>query len=572
MFCGNCGTENANGAKFCKGCGKPLGNAGNRDVKIIPNGSSLPGGEAGVETGSPAASKVGASQLVDKIKAVPKKGLIGVCAAIIAIIVIVCIVTTSGKTIKLDKYLVVETEGYNGYGTARVSVDWDAIEAKYGSKLSFTGAAKNEYGGLINMMTPIDAVRDSVSLELEENSGLSNGDVIPYTWEVDEDLSKYVKCKIKYKNDKFTVSGLTEVGTFDAFADLSVEFSGVAPNGSVSFNYTGSEMNGYDFSCDKTSGLSNGDTIKVTIDDSRVEYYAQNLGKVPVELEKEFKVEGLESFLSKIAEIDDASMKAMQQQATDVYNANVAKSWGEGEKLETLTYIGDYLLTVKNTDSWGNNNFLFLVYKAQVRNTYSNDKKKYNKLNDIYWYIRYDNLMVEPDGKVSVDVTAYSTPGDRFTIDSGVSTGWWGTQTWYYYGYQTLGELYKNVVTVNMDLYNYEDHVDESVAPATVQEEVPEIEDVTAENGYILPNSEKELLTKDDLEGLTAEECEIARNEIYARHGRKFKDAELQAYFDACDWYEGSIEPGDFSETDLSDIEIANRDLIVEYEEENGYR
>ncbi len=36
---------------------------------------------------------------------------------------------------------------------------------------------------------------------------------------------------------------------------------------------------------------------------------------------------------------------------------------------------------------------------------------------------------------------------------------------------------------------------------------------------YVLPDSSTRYLTKADLEGLTKEECRIARNEIYARYG-----------------------------------------------------
>ena len=63
-----------------------------------------------------------------------------------------------------------------------------------------------------------------------------------------------------------------------------------------------------------------------------------------------------------------------------------------------------------------------------------------------------------------------------------------------------------------------------------------------------------------------------ARNEIYARHGRRFKDDELQEYFNSKSWYEGTIDPDDFAENILSDIEIQNKDVIVEFEKENGYR
>lgn len=64
----------------------------------------------------------------------------------------------------------------------------------------------------------------------------------------------------------------------------------------------------------------------------------------------------------------------------------------------------------------------------------------------------------------------------------------------------------------------------------------------------------------------------MARNEIYARHGRIFKDESLQEYFEKFDWYYPIIQPDDFEESMLNDYEIANRELIVEYETEQGYK
>lgn len=97
-------------------------------------------------------------------------------------------------------------------------------------------------------------------------------------------------------------------------------------------------------------------------------------------------------------------------------------------------------------------------------------------------------------------------------------------------------------------------------------------EQETETTEYVLPTSDSEYLTKDDLVGLTAEECHLARNEIYARHGRIFLDEELQRYFNSFDWYHPTIEPDDFQESMLNQYEMANRDLIVSYETEQGYR
>lgn len=93
-----------------------------------------------------------------------------------------------------------------------------------------------------------------------------------------------------------------------------------------------------------------------------------------------------------------------------------------------------------------------------------------------------------------------------------------------------------------------------------------------ATSGEILADSSSRRLSKDDLRGLSKEECRIARNEIYARHGRIFDDEELRNHFRQFDWYEERISAGDFKESMLSDIEMYNRDLIVEYEKDMGYR
>ena len=92
-------------------------------------------------------------------------------------------------------------------------------------------------------------------------------------------------------------------------------------------------------------------------------------------------------------------------------------------------------------------------------------------------------------------------------------------------------------------------------------------------NDYILPYSDSEYLTEDDLDGLTPDEIRLACNELYARHGRKFKDADYQTYFNSKSWYHGTVEPDDFDDTVVfNKYELANRDFIIAYEKEKGYK
>lgn len=93
-------------------------------------------------------------------------------------------------------------------------------------------------------------------------------------------------------------------------------------------------------------------------------------------------------------------------------------------------------------------------------------------------------------------------------------------------------------------------------------------------NGFVLPNSDKSYISKADLDKLSKWEVRVARNEIMARHGRRFNDQQLQDYFNGCDWYHGTMSAQDFDksyERILNEYEKKNAKLITEYEKEKGY-
>ncbi len=92
-----------------------------------------------------------------------------------------------------------------------------------------------------------------------------------------------------------------------------------------------------------------------------------------------------------------------------------------------------------------------------------------------------------------------------------------------------------------------------------------------ADSPYILPDSDTRVYTKIELAGLTKDELRIARNEIYARHGRRFESQDLQNYFDGKSWYNGTIAPGDFNNNVLNDTELKNIALIEDVEENGLY-
>ena len=86
------------------------------------------------------------------------------------------------------------------------------------------------------------------------------------------------------------------------------------------------------------------------------------------------------------------------------------------------------------------------------------------------------------------------------------------------------------------------------------------------ESEYILPFSSTRALTDEDLWGLSKTDLRLARNEIYARHGRQFNDSVLQVYFDSKSWYADISKLPLGTEPELSALERANITKIQDYE------
>lgn len=105
-------------------------------------------------------------------------------------------------------------------------------------------------------------------------------------------------------------------------------------------------------------------------------------------------------------------------------------------------------------------------------------------------------------------------------------------------------------------------------------ESSPEDNAAHSESVKVSNNSETDLgylnmvtktrLTDDDLKLYSKTQLRLMRNTIYAVHGRKFKSADLQKYFNQFSWYTPTVD--EVPPSALSDIESANLTLIQKYE------
>lgn len=102
----------------------------------------------------------------------------------------------------------------------------------------------------------------------------------------------------------------------------------------------------------------------------------------------------------------------------------------------------------------------------------------------------------------------------------------------------------------------------EDTKPETIEETASSD---AGDQTFIFPDSDTAYITDHELSGLSQDELRYAVNEIYARHHRRFKDSQLQAYFDSKSWYTGTVEPDDFDENTLNVYEKENVKVIRAY-------
>lgn len=86
---------------------------------------------------------------------------------------------------------------------------------------------------------------------------------------------------------------------------------------------------------------------------------------------------------------------------------------------------------------------------------------------------------------------------------------------------------------------------------------------------YILPDSSTRLYSASELQSYSQYELMLARNEIYARHGRGFNDQEIRQYFQSKSWYQQRYTAEEFDSlpnSPLTSIEQQNIKTIYDVE------
>ncbi|HKG13246.1 MAG TPA: YARHG domain-containing protein [Pyrinomonadaceae bacterium] len=106
---------------------------------------------------------------------------------------------------------------------------------------------------------------------------------------------------------------------------------------------------------------------------------------------------------------------------------------------------------------------------------------------------------------------------------------------------------------------------EDSSEPELSDTEKRNIETIVAYERKVKDSLSTQPVTKGLLEGMFLEDARKLRNEIYARHGKVFKDKWLQKYFASFDWYRPNQR---YSDATLTAVERQNAAAIAAYEKQ----
>ena len=108
----------------------------------------------------------------------------------------------------------------------------------------------------------------------------------------------------------------------------------------------------------------------------------------------------------------------------------------------------------------------------------------------------------------------------------------------------------------------------ESMDPEAVYQDYLKNDDLT----YFINNCDSKDFEYSDISGFDQTVCRLALNGIYARSGREFKDEALTAFYNDFSWYHPTISPDSFTNSMFNDHQSNNRDMLLKYMKEKGYR
>lgn len=278
------------------------------------------------------------------------------CAIIIVILIIIGILTCKINTFE---YISIEYTGFDGYGSASVSLDKKLLL----SNIIGTEPSEKNWQKYMQWQKDFADYSSYISFSCDKSENLSNGDKVIVTVSAKNELAS----KIKSGSKTYTVSGLPKAEVVDVFKDLSVSFTGINGQGTLKIDNNSDNLfaQSCTFKADNDIGLSNGEKVTIAVSYDPENFVEPNY--VPTTTSNTYTVSGLSEYISDTSNLDLSSIKKLESEF-------LKEVKGEKEN--------DYMFSYSN----------FKVYKSWLLNL-KEDIEFNNTYNNIVVCVSYDEYL-----------------------------------------------------------------------------------------------------------------------------------------------------------------------------------
>ena len=287
---------------------------------------------------------------------------------------------------------------------------------------------------------------DMFAYIFSDGTNLKNGDIVTIT--VAEGYMSYCTALGIMPKDltkAYTVEGLQELTTFDAFEGLKVTFSGNAPYGTVSLDDKATKYDELGFTRTDYNKVSNGDEITIEVYD--VERVIKKYNVIPETTTKTYVVSGLDTLVMEYADVPEETWTEIYEQWRTYLLENMTADWETPEALKDVKYIGRAMgKTASENPSLQGSSPIYttLFYEVTV-------EQPEQEAFQCYYTIQLSNLKQKTDGSYVYE--KYSEPGSF--------SGWFGAtgdtftkDNLTYIGYETFNAVYEAVIINDRNGYN----------------------------------------------------------------------------------------------------------------------
>ncbi len=417
MFCGKCGNQIEEGVTFCPKCGNKIGtdSSDNDNVSIVH-------------------SRETKTNFLNKNY---KKIGIAIGAVLAAVLVWVLFLrdAVTIKTIDLNQYVQVHTEGYDGYGRAKLDLDTEGLCNDFIGKYKLKETDNDVQSAIRGIsdglgLTDLACAEYFLSMignvNLSKGEGLSNGDSIVVSWDtldsnnketIEKRIRETFNIKIEYSDDTINVSNLKPVEYFDPFEGSTFQFTGI--EGTRDISVVPERKDGVSFSLEGSGPFSNGDAVvlKATpVSYADWDEYVMNTGTAPKNDTLDVNVSGLGTFITKLDQIPSDYLNLLKESADKQVSAYANQKISDGKwkgksdrnyqfEYTSPTLCKEYLLS--STDELSNE--LIFLYRMDFDMqfemvSYSKDTSRTGSVSGpVYVAYAFNNkkMVVEPSGDIS---------------------------------------------------------------------------------------------------------------------------------------------------------------------------